>query len=94
METTVSGWAVFGCLWAIVCILAYLLKISKQWVYAFRIRRGRMQMNEWLELVGKYVDSSYREDTRYTKSAVKTFLAETSVVYFKNVIKQHQEDSK
>lgn len=91
METHPSGWATAACIWGVVCVLAYLLKISKQWVSAYRIRRGRKQMNEWLEAVGKGLDTLYVDGTPYSKDAVKKWLAEMSVRYFKSEIQKHQE---
>ena len=90
MEISMSGWALAACIWGVVAILGYLLKISQQWVQAYRIRRGRMQMNEWLTMLGKHLDISYHEGTAYTKSALKKWLAELSVMYFKEVIKRHE----
>lgn len=91
MQITMSGWSLAACIWGVVCILGYLLKISKQWVHAYRIRRGRMQMNEWLKHLGESLDRHYKDGTPYSKSAVKTFAAEVSVTYFRTVIKKHEQ---
>lgn len=86
-----NGWAFTLSIWGVVCFMAYLLKISKTWVQAYRIRKGRMQMNEWLEMVGKHLDIVYAEGTPYSRNALKKWLAEVSVMYFKNVIKKNTE---
>lgn len=91
MEISMSGWSAAACIWGVVALAAYLLKISKQWVNAYRIRRGRMQMNEWLWKVGKHLDMVYKDGTPYSKTALKKWLAELSVMYFKEVIKKHEE---
>ncbi len=91
MEISMSGWSAAACIWGVVIGLAYLLKISKQWVNIYRIRRGRMQMNEWLAQVGKHLDLVYVDGTPYSKKALKKWLAELSVMYFKEVIKKHKE---
>lgn len=89
--TMLSGWAVAACIWGLVCLAAYVLKIVTKAVYAYRIRQGRMQMNQWLETVGTHLDRSYIDGTPYSKSALKKFLAELSVMYFKEQIKKHEE---
>lgn len=86
-----SGWSAAACIWGVVALAAYLLKISKQWVHAYRIRQGRMQMNEWLKEVGEHMDRVYVDGTPYSKTALKKWLAEVSVMYFKRVIKDHAE---
>ena len=91
MEISMSGWSVAACIWGVVALAAYLLKISKQWVNAYRIRRGRMQMNQWLFTVGKHLDMVYKDGTPYSKTALKKWLAELSVMYFKAEIKKHEE---
>lgn len=91
MEITMSGWSAAACIWGAVVLLAYLLKISKVWANAYRVRLGRMQMNEWLAEVGNHLDKVYKDGTPYSKNALKKWLAEVSVMYFKNVIKKHEE---
>lgn len=91
MEITMSGWSMAAGIWGVVVVLAYLLKISKLWVQAYRIRKGRMQMNEWLREVGAHMDKVYVDGTPYSKTALKKWLAEVSVMYFKNVIKKNTE---
>lgn len=91
MFEELQGWWGGAVVWGLVCILAYLLKLSKVWVHAYRIRRGRMQMNEWLKLVGETLDLNYEEGTAYSKDAVKEFLAEMSVTYYKRVMNKKPE---
>ena len=91
MEISMSGWSAAACIWGLVALAAYLLKISKQWVHAYRVRQGRMQMNQWLFTVGKHLDMAYKDGTPYSKTALKKWLAELSVMYFKEVIKKREE---
>ena len=86
-----SGWSAAACIWGVVALAAYLLKISKQWIHAYRIRQGRMQMNQWIFTVGKHLDMAYKDGTPYSKTALKKWLAELSVMYFKEVIKKREE---
>lgn len=90
MEVTMNGWSMAACIWGLVCLAAYLLKITNKWVYAYRIHRGRKQMNEWLGYIGGGLDRAW-EEKPYSKTAIKNWLAEMSASYFKHAIKKHEE---
>lgn len=85
-------WTVTG-IYGLLCCLIYASKTAKSAVQAYRIKRGRMQMNEWLHIVGKYMDINYQEGTAYSRHALKKWLAEMSVIYFKQVIKDNKKKS-
>lgn len=97
METP-SGWATAMFVWGVVVLLAYVCKIfanavrlGEQRVRKYRIEQGRVQINEWLEEVGKHVDYGYDETATYSKESIKNFLAEVSVSYFKKVIQKNPD---
>lgn len=77
--------------WGLVLLIGRLTAFLKLVVYAYRIRIGRMQMNEWLELVGQHLDRGYEDGKPYSRHAVKKFLAECSVYYFRDVINKKRK---
>lgn len=93
-----SSWAAAAIVWGVVVLTVYVCKIvanavrlGEQRVRKYRIEQGRAQMNEWLKEVGDNLDHGYKDGTAYSKDAVKKFLAEVSVSYFKKVIQKNPD---
>ena len=72
-------------LWAAVILAGRLIEMLKLAVYAYRIKKGRMQMNDWLKFLGDGLDKCYEEGKPYSRDALKFWIADCSVKYFKSV---------
>lgn len=77
--------AVPASLWALVALAGKIVNALKLCVYAYRIKQGRMQMNDWLKFLGDGLDQCYEEGKPYSRDALKFWIADCSVKYFKGV---------
>lgn len=76
--------------WALVLLAQKIVKMLGLAVYAYRIKRGRMQMNDWLKFIGDGLDQCYEEGKPYSRDALKFWIADCSVKYFKSVAEKRR----
>lgn len=85
MKFEVSGTEMFWCLVALLLVLKVAYVIVHDTVKAYRISKGKKQLMDWLEFIGKDITEDMMPTKGYTDVAVKTYLAERTTKYFHEV---------
>ncbi len=76
--------------WAWSPLLLFIWMCVNSSVKAYRIRRGKKQLMDWLAFLGEKVDIHCEKEKHFTGDAFKEFTAKVTTLYFTEVRKDNR----